>query len=289
MVRDMARPDLVGKPRRPLSWAAVVTFAIVSFAASVQTQSNPAEHARVELIADEGDLAGAQSLWVGLLFHLDKGWHVYWQNPGDSGEPPRIEWKLPKRLLAGAVEWPRPIRLGTGTIVDYGYEDQVLLMAPVHVAPATSPISNATIAADVKYIVCREICVPGKTSLSLTMPLSAEQSVHVAEWRRIFERTRTQLPKSAPSTWKISAVSDKDRFILTIRGSHDHHVMFFPLEPSVIENVAPQKLVFTADGLEMSLQKSDQLLKPVSVLRGVIVAEGSEVFHVAVPVSRRFR
>jgi DsbC/DsbD-like thiol-disulfide interchange protein len=289
MVRAMARQDLAGKPRRTLSWAAVVAFAILSFAAGVQAQSNPAQHARIELIADVGELAGAQPLWVGLLFHLDKGWHVYWQNPGDSGESPRIEWKLPERLLAGAVEWPRPLRLGSGTIVDYGYEDQVLLMAPFHAAPGMSPISNATIAADVKYIVCREICVPGKTSLSLTMPLSAEQSVHVAEWHRIFERTRRQLPQSAPSTWKISAVSDKDRFLLTIRGSHDHHVTFFPLEPSVIDNAAPQKLVFTADGLEMSLQKSDQLLKPLPVLRGVIVVEGSEVFHLAVPISRRFR
>lgn len=26
---------------------------------------------------------------------MDEGWHVYWQNPDDSGIPPEITWKIP--------------------------------------------------------------------------------------------------------------------------------------------------------------------------------------------------
>ncbi len=63
---------------------------------------------------------------------LEKEWHVYWVNPGDSGEPPRVTWDLPAGITAGAIEWPAPRRLGTASIVDYGYEDAVMLIVPMH-------------------------------------------------------------------------------------------------------------------------------------------------------------
>ena len=47
----------------------------------------------------------------------------------------------------------------------------------------------------------------------------------------------------APSSWKISAISDNDRFILSVKGNERRNVTFFPLEPSVIENSAPQRLM----------------------------------------------
>ena len=28
---------------------------------------------------------------VGVLFEMEPGWHVYWRDPGDAGDPPRIE------------------------------------------------------------------------------------------------------------------------------------------------------------------------------------------------------
>jgi DsbC/DsbD-like thiol-disulfide interchange protein len=43
----------------------------------------------------------------------DDGWHIYWQNPGDSGEPPRIKWQLPSGVTATALEWPTPMRMTT--------------------------------------------------------------------------------------------------------------------------------------------------------------------------------
>ena len=36
-----------------------------------------------------------------MLFDLEKGWHIYWVNPGDSGEPPKIQWQLPERISRG--------------------------------------------------------------------------------------------------------------------------------------------------------------------------------------------
>src|SRR5215469_14171102 len=88
-------------------------------------------HGTVELIADKQSIAPGHTLNLGLRFTLEKGWHVYWINPGDSGEPPRVKWDLPQGVTVGAIEWPTPRRLGSTTIVDYGYEDGVTLIVPL--------------------------------------------------------------------------------------------------------------------------------------------------------------
>jgi DsbC/DsbD-like thiol-disulfide interchange protein len=93
-------------------------------------QSHERAHARVELIADNNASGQAPALRLGLHFELDPGWHIYWQNSGDSGQPPSVQWQLPPGFTAGAIEWPAPQRLEHPPIVDYGYENDVLLVVP---------------------------------------------------------------------------------------------------------------------------------------------------------------
>lgn len=285
----MTHPAPTRRVQKLLLGAAFIAFVIYGLAGFTAAQTNPAHHADIVFISDAGTLSASHPLWVGLWFQLDKGWHVYWKNPGDSGEPPRIAWKLPAGFRAGEIEWPRPMRLGTGSIIDYGYEDRVLLMAPIFAPPGTSSSSSATISAEVNYIVCREICVPGKASLSLAMPLSGDQSTHLAEWQKIFQQARSELPKPAPASWRISAVADKGRFILFARGARERHVVFFPLDPSVIDNSAPQDVVPTDDGFTITLRASDELLKATPFLRGLLEFEDGRTFQIAAPVGARLR
>ncbi len=63
---------------------------------------------------------------VGLYFKLEPGWHIYWKNPGDAGEPPHIQWTLPKGITVGPMQFPAPKRLPLGPLMDFGYEDEVL-------------------------------------------------------------------------------------------------------------------------------------------------------------------
>ena len=56
-----------------------------------------AQHLRVELLIPGSKLyGGKQGNLAGLYFKLEPGWHVYWQNAGDAGEPPGINWTLPE-------------------------------------------------------------------------------------------------------------------------------------------------------------------------------------------------
>jgi DsbC/DsbD-like thiol-disulfide interchange protein len=257
-------------------------------------------HVKIELIPESAAAEFRKPFWVGLLFRLDEGWHIYWQNPGDAGEPPKVQWQLPPGFTAGSILWPQPLRLGTGSVIDYGYENRVLLMTPLLVTPiersassaarSMPAISTQAISADVKYIVCREMCIPGKAHLTLSSPSSAPQSSaqQFTEWRQLFDQTRGQIPKPAPKAWKLSAKADKDHFILSVRtDSKAHAATFFPLEPGQIENAAPQSFASTASGFRLSLKKSDLLVKPITSLKGLLVLGPGRAYEIDAPVAPR--
>ena len=111
------------EPRPGFYRALTCGVALMLCAASAQAEGTPIPHGTVELIAENPWITAGHKLDLGLRFELEKGWHIYWVNPGDSGEPPRVDWQLPAGLTAGAMEWPAPRRLGTSSIVDFGYED----------------------------------------------------------------------------------------------------------------------------------------------------------------------
>ena len=250
--------------------------------------SAPESHATIEMIAAQA--APPQSgrpFSVGLLFQLEPGWHVYWQNAGDSGQPPTIQWSLPPGFRVGAIAWPTPTRLGKGSVIDYGYESQVLLIAPIN-APASrklDPADALEIGADVKYLICREICVPARAHATLSLPLSGDTAKRAARWRSLFAQTESQIPKRLPSDWKVVARSNAGNFVLSVRAAVPAaQASFFPLDQNVVENSAPQSFVPAKTGFQLTLKKSDLLAKPIAALRGVLVLGSGRAYEIAAPV-----
>jgi DsbC/DsbD-like thiol-disulfide interchange protein len=235
-------------------------------------------HAKVELIAAQNTASPDTPFWVGLQFALDPGWHIYWQNAGDSGEPPKVQWLLPPGFKAGEILWPAPKRLGSGSVIDYGYEGTVLLMAPIHSPAKSTAAPVPDISADVKYVVCSEICIPGKAHLALSLPTSDD----LAARKTLFARTRAELPKAMPPDWRANATSDNNNFTLLVHGaSRERSATFYPLTPGQIENSAPQKFESIADGFRLTLKKSDQFVAPARWLKGLLILGDGNSYEVA--------
>ena len=47
-------------------------------------------HDQATLVTDRDGWAPGRALGVGLRLRLAPGWHTYWSNPGDAGEPPTV-------------------------------------------------------------------------------------------------------------------------------------------------------------------------------------------------------
>jgi thiol:disulfide interchange protein DsbD len=234
-------------------------------------------------------MAPGKSFQAGLYFRLEEGWHIYWQNAGDSGEPPRITWHLPPEVQAGAILWPVPKRIDVDPFVNYGYEDEVLLPIPMRIAP-TLASDSLVLAADVDWLVCKEECIPGTAYLQLSVPIRPEQPTPDPRWRTVFEATQNMLPRQPPVHWRLAGALTPDAFELSIQGVTGTvtTASFFPLEGDQIANDVPPQVSMSDSSLELRLQRSDRLLNEVTHLAGVLVltteTHGIQAYQVDFPL-----
>jgi DsbC/DsbD-like thiol-disulfide interchange protein len=262
--------------------------ALVLCAAATQGAETPIPHGTLELVAENEWVTPGQVFSLGLHFQLEKGWHIYWVNPGDSGEAPRVTWQLPPGLSPGVIEWPAPRRLGTFSVVDFGYEDAVTLIVPVHAESSLAAQPLARFGAEIKVLVCREMCIPGRTQLSLTLPIKSLPPAPDVRTRELFAAARKDLPRPAPQNWKFSVDDAKDSFVLAANlGAQITQAIFFPLAEVQIDNSAPQILQPLPNGFQLTLRKSDRLLKPIERLKGVLVLADNHAYLIDMPVSKR--
>jgi thiol:disulfide interchange protein/DsbC/DsbD-like thiol-disulfide interchange protein len=139
------------------------------------------DQVRAELVAHapQGLTPGAP-IWLGLLLKHQPHWHTYWKNPGDSGLPTTLTWTLPAGLQAGDIAWPTPQKIRIETLVNLGYEGEVLLPVPVTVAPDFKPDALArdvTVQLSAMWLVCREECIPQEGQFTLRIPVQGSTAM----------------------------------------------------------------------------------------------------------------
>jgi DsbC/DsbD-like thiol-disulfide interchange protein len=170
------------------------------------------------------------------------------------------------------------------TIVDYGYTNHVLLMAPVGLSSAVRAGTSAAIVADVNWLVCRDICVPGKARLSLPIRVAPQAAIDAGQ-HRLFEAARRQVPKPMPAAWKTIAQSTGQNFVITIEtGRAEKGATFFPLEDLQVENAAPQQAQALERGVRLTLKKAEMLQKTPQALKGVLAFSSGSAYVVNIPV-----
>jgi thiol:disulfide interchange protein len=260
----------------------LLTLSPVANAAPVQ-----AKHLTVELVSRHAIIAPGSDTLLGLNFKLEAGWHVYWQNSGDSGQPPEVKWTLPPGLTAGAMQFPAPKRLPLSFLMDFGYDNAVLFPVPLHADASVKPGTTAQVAAEVHWLVCREVCIPGKANLTLDLPVATHAATNPAA-AALFSDVANALPVPLPQSDSATAGQDPQNFVLTLKtGQRETKAEFFPAEQSQIANAAPQVVTPESDGLQLSISKSENLQGKPARLRGVVELSDGRNYNIDVPINAR--
>ncbi len=72
--------------------------------ATPQSADDPSPHSDAELVGDVASVQSGTPFTVALRMTMEEGWHSYWTNPGDSGQPTSIGWALPEGFVAGDMQ-----------------------------------------------------------------------------------------------------------------------------------------------------------------------------------------
>ncbi|MCH7993974.1 MAG: hypothetical protein IIB57_05965, partial [Planctomycetes bacterium] len=153
----------------------------------------------VSLISSVEAVVPGQPFEVGLRFKLSPGWHIYWQNSGDSGIPTRVEWKLPNGFSAGDLRFPVPSRsVAAGNIVTNVLDGEPVFLVTI-TPPSTIQDDRIELAAHVTHLACKTLCVREVNDVTLQIPVGPVGAAGKSANVDLFSKARQALPtKTSP-------------------------------------------------------------------------------------------
>lgn len=176
-----------------LTAAAFVMLAAISAQAESPASdwAGDSKETQVRLVSAVAGTGELEELRLGLQFRMDPGWKIYWRSAGTTGYPPAVDWSQLDGL--GEVEflWPAPTRFKIFGIEAMGYKEEVVF--PLNV-PLKRPGEAVSPRAQVDYLTCKEICIPGNVLLALDIPAGPADATPFAA---LIDRYRARVPVSA--------------------------------------------------------------------------------------------
>ena len=249
---------------------ALLCAAIPAFAQEI----DHADKVKARLVA-EGEAKPGGSVWIALEEQIRPGWHTYWINPGDAGNPTTIDWTVPAGWKAGEIVWPRPKRLPVGPLMDYGYEGKLWLLTQVSVPADAKPGTTVTLKAAASWLVCQQVCVPEDRALDVTVKVGAN-AIDLTQ-AKDFAVARALLPVVSPWPIAFTAAPNFDLYVAApaLAAAHPKSAEFYPLESGMVKGAAPQAMGFAKDGLVLRLTPGSKTAQ-AKALTGLLVLTGSD-------------
>lgn len=135
----------------------------------------------VTLIADTTAIEAGKPFRIGADFSLQPGWHIYYQDPGDSGMPTSVDITVPEGFKVVKVEWEKPKRFDENGFVTYGYSGKTVISVTVMPPDNLSPGASIAFDAKISWLACKDSCIPGDTTSSITLPVASATVAALAD------------------------------------------------------------------------------------------------------------
>jgi thiol:disulfide interchange protein DsbD len=255
-------------------------FALVCLIAPAAADNLPdgaAPKVHVHIITDRDAVRPGTPFTVAIEQDIAPGWHTYWSNPGEVGQPTDVKWTLPTGWKAGPIQWPYPVRLPVGPLMDYGYEGKVWMLVDL-TPPADAVAGTANLDAAVQYLVCREVCIPEDAKVRVSVVVDPAAGGPASSTAADFAAARAKIPAASPFPVHFALGQDLRLYLQSdaLAGTaRPTSVQFFPAAAGAVVDAAPQKFAFAKDGLVVQLAPGTKIAG-AKTLDGVLVLTSTD-------------
>ena len=271
---------------------AVASLTPAAFALSGNTVAT--DNVKARLVSEVATVGPGQTFWVALELEIRDGWHTYWRNPGDSGEPTKLAWQLPPGFSAGDIVWLTPHRFEIAPLVNYGYAKHAVHLVQITAPKDLKAGTPVSLAAKASWLVCSDVCIPEDANLQLSLPVSAQAGGADPSAATLFTAARSELPSAQPAP--TSARIQGDKLIITLGQewgatlSQISSLAFYPYDEGGIEYATPQTLTRSKDAVDLAMKVGYQPPK-AGAIRGVLVVteqNGTQTDTVPIEIAADF-
>jgi len=188
-----------------------------------------------QLVVD-GPVRAGSEVDLAILMSPAPGWHGYWLNPGDAGQPMSVAWQLPAGATVGALRYPVPETLTIAGLMNYVYKGPYAILTRLSV-PANAR-GVLPVRAKAQWLACTDqICVPERGELRLDVPIGggADERARFDEWRR-------KLPRPLGAAAHFDGTGGTVRLGIPLPASVPvGEPQFFPAPSTDLDHAAPQR------------------------------------------------
>ena len=230
----------------------LMTLALLAGLSPAQGQSafgGGAAHIAAQLVAESAAPKAGEGTTIAFAMTPEKGWHGYWENPGDAGLGMTVDWTLPKGVSVGPLRYPVPETLLISGLMNHVYEGPYGVLANLKIAPGMAPGTRLPVRAKAQWLACTDkVCVP--ESGDLTLDLVVGDGAVSAIDRTRFDGWRTHLPRPLGSEATYAVKDGTLRLSVPFPASaqaRDMHL--FPLAEGLARYAAPQTVTRNGDTL----------------------------------------
>jgi thiol:disulfide interchange protein len=142
--------------------------------------------------------------------------------------------------------------------------------------------AHVVLSARASWLVCSDTCVPEDAELRISLPVAA-QAEPDPNWSWRLASNRAHLP--SPNPFPTTATNSDGKIILHVAtgdASQLSDVTFFPAEPNIIDDDAPQTVTVGPKGLALTLPRDSTKPMPAE-LNGLLVFHDSAAQAEALP------
>lgn len=225
------------------------------------------------IVVDSYSLEKTRSIPIAILIELEKDWHLYWRNSGDTGIPTSVEFELPEGTTVSEIQWPVPKVFEFDGLASFGYEKQLLLLTELTI-PENYQSNSVSVTAKLKSLICKDVCIPFNTTISKDIILMnnflADDDVST-----FFAETRKNLPE-VKNDFELSITPDEYFITLIIQSlnldlTKINSLYFLPYDNGIFKNTAGQNFKINDDSIELKLEYDQFKTEELRELLGILV------------------
>ncbi len=216
----------------------------------VQAQALRGQHYSLLVASRSASHAVGRPVDIAYVIDPDKGWHIYWVNPGDTGYQPAIDWSLPAGWRTSGLRHPAPRRLVLGGYSSNVHEGRTILLQTL-----AGPSGAVRIKGTLDLLVCSASnCVPDPLEVAFSLPEG--DNVPNGATRPIFAAAQAAMPQEGAAGARFAPMGDHLRaFLPGVHLAPKERTHLFSGVPQILDEAARQRFTQADGGLFVDVPK----------------------------------